>query len=216
VADFESGIPFSAGFSSQGWTTTSDPSKVIQGKASATSGSTAPASTNTLRFSGTVSAGFGSFEYRVSSEPIWDKLQFLINGNLQQEWSGEVPWSTYIFPVTAGHIELEWRYIKDAANTAGLDAAFIDSLDLPRAITGTFRLGITRPQISSGFTQVKIHVLAQGSNATRFAVQSTTNITSGVWTSEGIYTPDQNGDIFVSIPAFASDPRRFFRVVPLL
>ncbi|MBI3415833.1 MAG: M36 family metallopeptidase [Verrucomicrobia bacterium] len=78
-------------------------------------------------------AGSGSFDVRVSSESGWDFLEFYINGILDQRWSGEVVWLTHQFVVSAGRTALEWRYVKDASLSVGLDAAFIDNLQLPIA-----------------------------------------------------------------------------------
>src|SRR5206468_12822913 len=63
----------------------------------------------------------------------WDWLEFYVNGARQQRWSGEVGWATYQFTLPAGNVTLEWRYLKDAFGNDGLDAAFIDNLDLPKA-----------------------------------------------------------------------------------
>jgi hypothetical protein len=80
-------------------------------------------------------AGLGRFSVRVSSEETWDTLSFLVNNNRVGRWSGEVGWIDFEFPVTGGMNTFEWRYAKDVANTAaGLDAAFIDNLDLPLAV----------------------------------------------------------------------------------
>jgi hypothetical protein len=78
--------------------------------------------------------GNGAFDYRVSSELNFDFLEFFIDGNLIQEWSGEAGWTTFTFPVTSGTHTLEWRYAKDPGNRAGLDAAFIDDVSLPIAV----------------------------------------------------------------------------------
>ena len=76
-------------------------------------------------------AGVGTFDYRVSSEENWDWLRFYVNGVLQQQWSGEVAWSSYSFAVPDGTNTLEWTYSKDTLNSSGLDAAFIDNVSLP-------------------------------------------------------------------------------------
>jgi len=40
----------------------------------------------------------------------------------------------FLFPTSAGTHSLEWRYSKDPANSLGLDAVFIDNVDLPFAV----------------------------------------------------------------------------------
>jgi len=72
------------------------------------------------------------FDYKVSSETNWDWLEFYLNGRLLQRWSGEAGWATYQFSVLAGTNVFQWRYTKDPIGSAGLDAAFIDNLDLPQ------------------------------------------------------------------------------------
>lgn len=71
------------------------------------------------------------FDLRVSSEANYDKLSFVIDDVVRRTWSGEVPWSTFDFEIAAGAHRIEWRYIKDAALSAGLDSAFIDNLEIP-------------------------------------------------------------------------------------
>ena len=76
-------------------------------------------------------AGVAQFDYKVSSEANFDKLEFFLNGNRLQGWSGEVGWANYQFTVPAGTNTFEWQYSKDAFQSFGLDAAFIDNLNLP-------------------------------------------------------------------------------------
>jgi hypothetical protein len=75
--------------------------------------------------------GLISFWYKVSSEPGFDKLTFIIDGVAVMTASGEVNWTRFVYNLTAGVHTLEWQYSKDAAHSGGLDAAFIDNLDLP-------------------------------------------------------------------------------------
>jgi len=53
---------------------------------------------------------------------------------MQQEWSGELEWSIHPFILPAGTNTIEWRYVKDASTSIGLDAAFIDNINLPLAL----------------------------------------------------------------------------------
>ena len=68
---------------------------------------------------------------KVSSEPGWDFLQFYVDGSLLAQWSGEIGWQNYPFNLPSGLHALEWRYAKDPDLAAGLDAAFIDNVQLP-------------------------------------------------------------------------------------
>jgi hypothetical protein len=74
--------------------------------------------------------GVGSFDLKVSSEPNWDFLEFYLNGNRLQRWSGEVAWTHFEFPIPSGNNTYEWRYVKDGANSAGSDTAWIDNIQL--------------------------------------------------------------------------------------
>jgi len=68
-----------------------------------------------------------SFDVKVSSQPIGDKLTFKIGGTFTQDWSGEVGWQrvTHELPVIRPTF-VEWEYRKngDAIND-GSDAAWI-------------------------------------------------------------------------------------------
>lgn len=85
--------------------------------------------------SGTYIAGTISFARRVSSEAGYDKLNFYIDGVLQQSWSGEVAWGLVSYSVAAGSHEFRWEYAKDSSGSAGSDAAWIDRVALPLAST---------------------------------------------------------------------------------
>ena len=78
--------------------------------------------------------GFGSFDYRVSSEKNFDFLKFAVDGTLVQHWSGEAGWTTFTFPISTGTHTLQWTYAKDPSGSDGLDAAFIDNVSLPLSV----------------------------------------------------------------------------------
>jgi hypothetical protein len=75
--------------------------------------------------------GVISFWKKVSSENNYDYLQFYIDGSLQDEWSGESPWSEESYVVTPGIHTFEWRYDKDTYVTGGQDCAWIDYIIFP-------------------------------------------------------------------------------------
>ena len=79
-------------------------------------------------------AGAGAFDLKVSSEDHYDWLEFWLNGALVNRWTGEVDWTNYVFNVPAGTNALQWRYVKDASFSGGLDTAFIDNVALPLAM----------------------------------------------------------------------------------
>ncbi len=72
-----------------------------------------------------------SFFKKVSSEPDFDFLQFYVDDNLREQWSGEIDWSREVFHVSAGQHTFRWVYSKDEMMSNGYDAAWIDNIILP-------------------------------------------------------------------------------------
>jgi len=76
-----------------------------------------------------------SFWKKVSCENhashIWDYLAFIIDGNEQERWSGEVAWSEESYPVSAGTHTFEWIYSKDSSVSEGQDCAWLDYIVFP-------------------------------------------------------------------------------------
>jgi len=135
--DFETGnltkLPWTSSSSVRWLVQTNVVDPINGGKFAARSGAISHNQFTSLMLTTNLSAGAGSFRYRVSSEKNWDKLQFFLNGVKQREWFGDIPWSRHQFIVAGGPTTLEWRYVKDGSISIGLDAAFIDNVDLPTA-----------------------------------------------------------------------------------
>jgi hypothetical protein len=72
-----------------------------------------------------------SFVRKVSSQTYYDFLDFMIDGEVQMSWSGEMDWAIFAYSVDVGYHEFTWRYRKDFQTTAGQDAAWIDSIVFP-------------------------------------------------------------------------------------
>ena len=77
--------------------------------------------------------GYISFWRKVSSEHLFDYLNFYIDGVLMGAWSGDgdLPnenWAEVGFPVFAGTRTLEWIYSKDPYALEGEDTAWIDDI----------------------------------------------------------------------------------------
>ncbi|MFZ4521749.1 MAG: T9SS type A sorting domain-containing protein [Bacteroidales bacterium] len=72
-----------------------------------------------------------SFYFRTSSEQDYDFLMFTIDGVLQDQWSGDTPWTRASFAVPAGQHVFKWIYLKDLAYSFGLDRAWVDFIALP-------------------------------------------------------------------------------------
>ena len=77
-------------------------------------------------------AGNVSFARKVSSQPSVDFLYFFIDGVQQGSWSGDTGWSVVSFPIPGGTHTLLWRYARESVVPIGADAAWIDSIILPR------------------------------------------------------------------------------------
>lgn len=86
----------------------------------------------------TVVTGPGSvqFRWKVSSQADADFLQFLVDGVVQQQISGDSGWAAAFSSLTAaGSHALEWRYLKDATLSQGADAAWLDQVSYIPAST---------------------------------------------------------------------------------
>jgi hypothetical protein len=139
--DFESGE-----FDRLSWQNTGEAGWFIQkdivdgGTFALQSGSIDDKQSSSIKVHGEFNGGRGSFSSRVDSEENWDKLVFLIDDRVVREWSGLVEWNNFEFNITSGRHELEWRYEKDFANKDGVDAAWLDNVDLPLTLAGSIGL----------------------------------------------------------------------------
>jgi len=96
----------------------------------------------------TFAAGTLIFRYKVDSEAGSDVLRFLIDGTEQLVDSGDTGWVEARFPIDAGEHTLAWRFEKDGAGSAGLDAAWIDDIVVQR-------IGDVSVEIENGVTTVR-------------------------------------------------------------
>lgn len=85
-------------------------------------------STSTISLTALVTEGAIQFDRAVSSEESFDYLVFSIDGNPVQQWSGELPYKTESFPVTAGVHTFSWSYEKDNIVSEGQDRVWIDNI----------------------------------------------------------------------------------------
>ena len=72
-----------------------------------------------------------AFYNKVSSESGWDYLEFYLNNNKMDEWSGEVAWSLQNYSVSSGTHTIKWVYEKDGSISNGSDCAWIDNITFP-------------------------------------------------------------------------------------
>ena len=73
--------------------------------------------------------GYLSFYWKVSSEPGYDFLVFLIDDVEQERISGEVDWQRRIYHVYGGTHFYQWKYLKDSSWGAGADAGWVDKME---------------------------------------------------------------------------------------
>lgn len=64
-----------------------------------------------------------SFDFSVSSEQNYDFLEFYVDGQLRDRWSGEIERQTVHYALTNSPYTFEWRYIKDGSISSGEDRA---------------------------------------------------------------------------------------------
>jgi hypothetical protein len=176
------------------------------GAFAARSGAIGANQTSSLLLSRNFRDGLGSFSLRVSSEPTWDVFALYVDGVQQQQWSGELAWTSFGFPITAGTHTLEWRYRKDVNNSAGLDAVFIDNVNLPLFVplNASTPAQLTARRQTDG--QVFLDVMGQTNQF--YIIQVSTNLVN--WeTLTTIVTV--NGSAHVLDPASATSSVRFYR-----
>lgn len=130
-----------------GWIASTD--NAGEGRCSLKSGPIGDSGSNSIKVLSRVSvtgnflAGTVRFARRVSSENTFDCFRFIIDG-VQQDVggqcsasggigaSGEVPWGSVEFPLSAARHTLTWSYEKDANTADGEDAVWIDDVRLPQ------------------------------------------------------------------------------------
>lgn len=116
--------------SSNGWFVTNQ--GVYEGSYAARSGQIGNNASSTLTITtNSEIADTISFYYKVSSEQDYDFLNFYIDNQKMESWSGNVPWTRAAFKVSAGQHTFKWEYKKDVYYTAGQDRAMIDLVEFP-------------------------------------------------------------------------------------
>jgi hypothetical protein len=89
-----------------------------------------------------------SFYMQISSEDGHDFLNFYIDDELIQSWTGLVLYEEFTFPVSEGSHTFTWEYSKDAEGSGGLDAAWLDYIIFPpgNTITGLDENTVSKQQ----------------------------------------------------------------------
>jgi hypothetical protein len=219
--NFESGSTATAlQWEVDGWVAVPATNSVLSGAAPAylgtyvlSSGETADSAVHTLRLTASCYPGIGSFDRRVSSEEGWDTVEFRLDGQLVQTWSGDVAWARYEFPITnAAPHTFEWIYTKDRQNSFGLDAAFIDNLDLPLVIAPN---EFTRAKLSVVQTAPEyweLQITGQAGQA--YVIETTTSITQPSIAWQPIATNAlTQGSIRLPLGSELKGGQRYYRAV---
>ena len=89
----------------------------------------------TLTFTSTESGKIHFFR-RVSSEANYDFLNFFIDDEERDNWSGEHWWTEYGYNTAPGRHVYKWSYTKDHSVSSGSDCAWIDYITLPPHLDG--------------------------------------------------------------------------------
>jgi hypothetical protein len=107
-----------------------------------------------------------SFWWKVSSQTNADVLRFLSYSggttNLTAQISGESGWQQVSVLLPGGPQTLAWTYSKDASQSAGLDAGFVDQVTYTYGATLPFIISDPVSQTTSGETPVTFAVQANG------------------------------------------------------
>jgi hypothetical protein len=104
-------------------------------------------------------------------------------------WSGLVDWKTVSFPVMLGSHTLTWVYSKDFANSANLDAAWLDELSLPLSISASLK-GIPHPD--------RFELLVRGEPLHRYEIWSSRDLRD--WKRSRELRIDNSGEATLFVP----------------
>lgn len=134
IEDFETGDFTSYAWENSGeaeWEVTE--ATVYEGDYAAASGDIDDEEESVLSITGTVlnTPDTISFYRKVSSEDGYDYLEFHIDGNKVDEWSGNEDWEQVAYEVSEGEHTFEWKYTKDYSQDGGEDKGWIDNIIFP-------------------------------------------------------------------------------------
>ena len=138
-----------------------------------------------------------SFWWRVSSQADADALSFLSYGggttNLTAQISGETEWEQISLLLPGGPQTLVWTYTKDASQSAGLDAGFVDEVSYVFGPTLPYVIANPVSQWVGAGDPVTFSVLANG-----------TPVLAYQWCLNGADIPGATSNVF-ALPAASGD-----------
>ncbi|MBU6401734.1 MAG: hypothetical protein KGS61_15565, partial [Verrucomicrobia bacterium] len=181
---------------------------VFSGTYAARSGVITNSQSSSLILTGNFYNATASFVYKVSSEPFWDIFTFSIDGTVQQQWSGEIDWTSYQFTMPAGTHVLNWTYAKDPTFSEGLDAAFLANVDLPLVQATNSLTAATLSFL--GFLQGQPQLQLHGQTNQIYVIQVSSNLAD--WSPVATNTATE-GVIIYTDPAPIQAPARYYRAV---
>ena len=206
--NFESGslqLPFE--FAGIPWEITEEQS--LSGNASIRSGHIDDGGESILALRSNFTLGRGKFDVKSSTEEGWDTLSFLIDGRLISTWSGERDWQRFEFVLSEGEHLLEWVYSKDFSNIEGLDAVFIDNIDLPLFSGQEVQNPASVVVVPTSGGQLDIKV--QGTPNTSYVIESSKGLQN--WEPAFQGKTDAEGKMTIRNPAGNGRSQSFFRAV---
>ncbi|MEQ2006454.1 MAG: S8 family serine peptidase [Limisphaerales bacterium] len=177
------------------------------------SGAVTHGQTTVLKLVANCRPGPATFGYRVSSEAFGmtgDFFEFYLNGTRQVRTNGESGWQTHAFTVATGVNTLEWRFIRDAAFDGGLNAAFLDNLDIP--IVEPVNLAVPVRIDTSAIQQVNggLQLRIEGQTNQMYLVQASSDLANWVTVSTN-FAP--YGLIQFTEPQSLTNSSRYYRVI---
>ena len=89
-----------------------------------------------------------SFFYKTSTENNYDWLNFYLDGQKMDRWSGLHDWTYVFYNVLAGEHTLKWEYAKDYSVDGNADCVWIDEVCLPLENDAVPQLQITPAAVS--------------------------------------------------------------------
>jgi subtilisin family serine protease len=206
--NFESGtlqLPFT--FAGVPWELTDEAS--LSGNHSIRSGRIEDGGESVLSLRHAFSEGRGKFDLKVSTEGGWDALTFFIDGKQVSSWSGERDWQRFEFIVSEGEHLLEWVYVKDFSNSEGLDAVFMDNLDLPLVTSQDEQNPASVVVVPSDNGQLDIQV--QGAPNTNYVVETSKGLQQ--WEAAFTGKTDSEGKMVIRNATGSGRAQSFFRAV---
>lgn len=142
-----------------------------------------------IQFSWYTNTGYISFNYKVSSEPWSDILEFLIDWNSYNWRSGQTPWGFHSEYINAWNHTFTWKYTKDISLIEWTDTAYIDNINFPSWINWSWSINNWK----SSTKQVNIPLELNSINSSNY--QITWNIVTTTYTGTVQWTKSINIDL---------------------